>query len=408
MAYTRFRRSIGLGAGVRLNVNKRSLGLSFGVPGARLSLNTDGRRTASIGVPGSGLYFVDSKKIGGRKRPPRPRRPSVPAHESTVHWLEPGDADALIPQAGFLASEPERRFRDGVVAYVRGDWSAATAAFEQAVATDAGNVSDEFFLGATYFIRGLDAAAVGPLEHVVGSAQDLPDDFMRKFVPGPIQLRVAVTNRVTALAPFSSLGASLMLAEVYQRLGRLEEAIGVVQRLAELAPDEPMLTLSLGDLFLEDGDFDAVVAVAGHLRGSDPASADAQRLVQIAKSARTKPGAAKRDTAGSERLEQLAQRAESVPAPVEAKPRSVRVPDSVGTAPQDQLTGLPLPGPGYPVSWAWKPGESPLQLDRASSRLSTPLAADMAFIFVDMLGVHRLAERLSWGYGNAIIPPTDV
>ena len=75
----------------------------------------------------------------------------------------------------------------------------------------------------------------------------------------------------------------------------------------------------------------------------------------------------------------------------------------MGTATQDTLTGLPLPGPGYPVSWPWKPGESPLHLDRASSRLATPLAADFAFIFVDMLGVHRLAERLSWGYGNAII-----
>jgi hypothetical protein len=57
MGSFRFRRTVKIAPGVRLNINKKSVGLSAGVPGARISKNTDGRRTRSIGVPGTGLYW---------------------------------------------------------------------------------------------------------------------------------------------------------------------------------------------------------------------------------------------------------------------------------------------------------------------------------------------------------------
>jgi hypothetical protein len=45
--------------GVRLNVNKRSVGVSFGPRGARYSINSDGRRTRSVGIPGTGISYRD-------------------------------------------------------------------------------------------------------------------------------------------------------------------------------------------------------------------------------------------------------------------------------------------------------------------------------------------------------------
>lgn len=57
----RFRKSINLGGGVRLNFNKKSTGISFGTKGARYSINSNGRKTASIGIPGTGLYWTESK-----------------------------------------------------------------------------------------------------------------------------------------------------------------------------------------------------------------------------------------------------------------------------------------------------------------------------------------------------------
>lgn len=65
----RFRKSLNLGRGVRLNFNKKSAGISFGTKGARYSINSNGRKTVSFGIPGTGLYWTESKsgKIKGSK-----------------------------------------------------------------------------------------------------------------------------------------------------------------------------------------------------------------------------------------------------------------------------------------------------------------------------------------------------
>lgn len=56
----RFRRSVKIAPGVRLNVGKKSASVSFGVKGARHTISTTGRRTTSIGIPGTGLYYTES------------------------------------------------------------------------------------------------------------------------------------------------------------------------------------------------------------------------------------------------------------------------------------------------------------------------------------------------------------
>ena len=53
-----FRKSISLGKLVKLNLNKKSAGLSFGVKGARYSINTSGQRRATVGIPGTGLSYT--------------------------------------------------------------------------------------------------------------------------------------------------------------------------------------------------------------------------------------------------------------------------------------------------------------------------------------------------------------
>ncbi|MCH4239510.1 MAG: DUF4236 domain-containing protein [Oscillospiraceae bacterium] len=60
----RFRKSINLGHGVRLNIGKKGVGISAGVKGARVSINSSGRKTTSVGIPGTGVSYVKSEKIG--------------------------------------------------------------------------------------------------------------------------------------------------------------------------------------------------------------------------------------------------------------------------------------------------------------------------------------------------------
>ena len=51
----RFRKSVKIAPGVRLNISKKSVGISAGVKGYRKSINSSGRVTTSIGVPGTGV-----------------------------------------------------------------------------------------------------------------------------------------------------------------------------------------------------------------------------------------------------------------------------------------------------------------------------------------------------------------
>lgn len=61
----RFRKSIKIGNGAKLNINKKSVGFSVGGKGARYTVNSSGRRTKSVGIPGTGLSYVSTS--GGRK-----------------------------------------------------------------------------------------------------------------------------------------------------------------------------------------------------------------------------------------------------------------------------------------------------------------------------------------------------
>lgn len=67
MGFT-YRKSKNLGGGVRMNVGKKSVGLSSGVKGARVSVNSKGRVGLSLGIPGTNFRYrkiMSAKKGGG-------------------------------------------------------------------------------------------------------------------------------------------------------------------------------------------------------------------------------------------------------------------------------------------------------------------------------------------------------
>lgn len=61
----RFRKSFKIAPGVRVNVSKKSVGISAGVKGARVSVNSSGRTTKTVSLPGTGLSYTKTGKIGG-------------------------------------------------------------------------------------------------------------------------------------------------------------------------------------------------------------------------------------------------------------------------------------------------------------------------------------------------------
>lgn len=65
-----FRKSINLGKGFKLNIGKKSVGISGGVKGARVSVNSSGRKTATFSIPGTGLSYTVNlgKKKSSKKK----------------------------------------------------------------------------------------------------------------------------------------------------------------------------------------------------------------------------------------------------------------------------------------------------------------------------------------------------
>ena len=63
----RFRRSMTLCKGVRLNFGKTGMSISSGVKGFRQTYNLNtGKKTTTVGLPGTGIYYTTSE--GGKKK----------------------------------------------------------------------------------------------------------------------------------------------------------------------------------------------------------------------------------------------------------------------------------------------------------------------------------------------------
>ena len=96
----RFRKTISILPGVRLNLGKSTQSISVGVPGFRKTFNTKGQVTTTVGLPGTGLYYVDTKnpkKEAARKKKEAEKRATAKPEAALPK-------QAVMPQA-----QPEPR-----------------------------------------------------------------------------------------------------------------------------------------------------------------------------------------------------------------------------------------------------------------------------------------------------------
>lgn len=78
----RFRRSIKIAPGVRVNLNKKSTSVTFGPKGLKHTVSTTGKSHTTVGVPGTGLSYTTS---GGRSASvPAAQRPTSPKSKAVV------------------------------------------------------------------------------------------------------------------------------------------------------------------------------------------------------------------------------------------------------------------------------------------------------------------------------------
>ena len=104
----RYRKSIKIAPGVRLNVNKKSVGVTVGGKGLHYTVNSKGQTTKTVGIPGTGLSYSETS---GRKRATAPQQtadvdivPQAPAEKkqrppkvrADTRFCDPADRGNIV------------------------------------------------------------------------------------------------------------------------------------------------------------------------------------------------------------------------------------------------------------------------------------------------------------------------
>jgi tetratricopeptide (TPR) repeat protein len=257
VGYLRVRRSVRIGSGVKLNLNKRSVGVTVGGRGAHYSVNSRGQRTTSVGLPGTGISYVDRSTARQRSRRANTGRVNTPVARP-----------AAPPHPGLFARHFERAFYRGIQKLNAGEARPALAAFVEADQSDDTHqaISPALLAGLLNYQLDDPQSAIPYLERVTTSAEEVPDRLMAKYggqliidlVIGGIPFRLLV----------DSAAASMVLAECYRATGRLQEAIGLVQQLYEHKPDEHLL-LMLCSMYRQARDWDEIVHITAGTTNRD-------------------------------------------------------------------------------------------------------------------------------------------
>ena len=86
----RFRKSVTLCKGIKLNFGKTGMSVSLGGKGYHKTINTKGQVTTSVGIPGTGIYYTDTKRLGNNKQSgTNTRRNTVNQYYNQSTYIEP-------------------------------------------------------------------------------------------------------------------------------------------------------------------------------------------------------------------------------------------------------------------------------------------------------------------------------
>lgn len=104
----RFRKSVKIAPGVRLNIGKKSVGVSAGVKGYRKSINSSGRVTTSIGTPVAGVSYVKTENLKSKKKKAASNRASSTAAAASSSASSPAVTPAPV-KVQKAAAQPKEK-----------------------------------------------------------------------------------------------------------------------------------------------------------------------------------------------------------------------------------------------------------------------------------------------------------
>ncbi|MEP7193203.1 MAG: DUF4236 domain-containing protein [Actinomycetota bacterium] len=257
----RYRKSIKLMPGVRMNISKKGIGYSAGVKGARVTRTASGHTYRTFSVPGTGLS--QRTAIGGRGGSRTSSDRAVGNRDAGT----PAPADRPPrPKPGLFAPAGEKELYRAVmtgrpdpadlqrVGHSHPDYRVLVAALE----------------GFLQFQGGAHDRARELLAWVFAQGQDIAvHPFAQKYLAGAT-VTVEISPGVSAALPMSTSTVGLAVAELHQEAGDLDAAIATVERVD---PPTTMAALSLAELYAQAGRHSDVVDLTDGIANTDDATA---------------------------------------------------------------------------------------------------------------------------------------
>jgi len=262
----RFRRSVKLIPGVRLNFNKDSVGMSFGVRGAHYTVNSKGRRTASVGIPGTGLYAVETLS-SGRKSNSRSRQSAQVPEQAPI--------GANPPKPGIFAGKAERALNTFLLDIYNAD-SVDTPAQVVEKAKVLRSQFEELrpALELISFLHAitdkeLSKEATKWVPGLWKNRQALfADSLVKKYLVG-IYPSVQISRGISTNLSYNMQTLGFMYVEVLQGDEKYDEALAA---LNDLAPDA-LIAISTADIEITKKDFDAAIETTEDVENEDDVTA---------------------------------------------------------------------------------------------------------------------------------------
>lgn len=258
----RFRRSITLIPGVRLNFSKSAIGLSVGVPGARVSINSKGDMYTSAGIPGTGLYNVERTSLRGS----RSRRGE---EDSEIYYVP-----SKPPKPSIFANRRERTFYK----FIREKFDSENVQVDKEIVTEALALSLEFpKLSYTYQAIAMLAGARDDtnMPNILQVAAEIWSNRKRAFTTYEarkyfpfMRMKIEISPGISYDDTFGVDAFGFLYTEVLQDAGRIDNALNV---LAEIGTTQ-LTAVAVADIELAAKRFQDVMDSTEDLELEDEAT----------------------------------------------------------------------------------------------------------------------------------------
>jgi tetratricopeptide (TPR) repeat protein len=248
------------------------VGLSFGVPGARYTINSKGRRTVSAGIPGTGLYATETLSSGRKSK--RAAAESQKTREEIASELNES-MGSKIPTPGLLAGKAERALSAFLLdVYHRDHTDSAEEVLGKAKALRAEHDSLRYSLELITFLHAITdaqfrAEAKGWADGLWKNRSAIfADKLVVKYLSA-IYPQTRITHGIWTFLPYNEQLFGFIYAELLQDDARYEDALNV---LSELDPDQ-MVAISIADIEISMNDFDGAIETTEDIENEDDATA---------------------------------------------------------------------------------------------------------------------------------------